>query len=69
MAKKPRRHPKPFTPLDRVPRMPKPKREHRKKEQHAQYEEFMTCRTPGCKNVIAKWATGEASNGYCAACR
>jgi len=50
--------------------MPKPPtREERKAEQHAKYEEFMNCRTPGCHNVIAKWATGAASNGYCAACR
>jgi hypothetical protein len=32
-------------------------------------EEFVLCRTPGCKNAIAKWATGAASNGYCGACR
>lgn len=32
-------------------------------------DEHMMCRTPGCRNVIAVWATGSASNGYCASCR
>lgn len=35
----------------------------------AKKEEFDLCRTSGCRNAIAKWATGAASNGYCAACR
>jgi hypothetical protein len=35
----------------------------------ARREEFMLCRTPGCRNAIAMWATGAASNGYCGACR
>lgn len=32
-------------------------------------EEHMKCAASGCRNVIAKWATGAASNGYCLACR
>ena len=32
-------------------------------------EEHMKCRAQGCRNVIAVWATGPASNGYCTACR
>lgn len=32
-------------------------------------EEFALCRTPECRNAIANWARGPASNGYCATCR
>lgn len=32
-------------------------------------DEYSECRTPGCRNIIANWATGAASNGFCAACR
>jgi hypothetical protein len=34
-----------------------------------QKEEYLLCLTPGCRNAIAMWATGAASNGLCGSCR